>query len=30
IVDKSDLITEMKDVKHYFNKGIPARKGIEF
>lgn len=30
IAEKSDLITEMKDVKHYFNKGIPARKGIEF
>lgn len=25
-----DLITEMKKVKHYFDKGIPARKGIEF
>ena len=30
IADKSDLITEMKDIKHYFNKGVPARKGIEF
>lgn len=28
--DKSDLITEMRKVKHYFDKGIPARKGIEF
>jgi hypothetical protein len=24
------LITEMKDIKHYFNEGVPARKGIEF
>lgn len=30
IAQKSDLITEMKEIKHYFNKGIPARKGIEF
>lgn len=30
IADKSDLITEMKDIKHYFNDGVPARKGIEF
>jgi cob(I)alamin adenosyltransferase len=28
--DKVDLITEMKKVKHYFDKGIPAREGIEF
>jgi cob(I)alamin adenosyltransferase len=27
---RADLITEMKMVKHYFNKGLPARKGIEF
>lgn len=30
IAQKADLITEMKEVKHYFNKGVPARKGIEF
>lgn len=28
--DKVDLITEMKKIKHYFDKGIPARVGIEF
>ena len=28
--DKADLITEMKKVKHYFDKGIPARIGIEY
>lgn len=28
--DKVDLITEMKKIKHYFDKGIPAREGIEF
>lgn len=30
IKDKADLVTEMKMIKHYFNKGLPARKGIEF
>jgi cob(I)alamin adenosyltransferase len=28
--EKVDLITEMKKIKHYFDKGIPAREGIEF
>ena len=27
---KVDLITEMKKVKHYFDKGIQARQGIEY
>jgi cob(I)alamin adenosyltransferase len=26
----ADLITEMTEIKHYYNKGIEARKGIEF
>lgn len=30
IEDNADLITEMKKIKHYFDKGIPARAGIEF
>lgn len=30
IVEKADLVTEMKCIKHYFEKGIPARKGIEY
>ena len=30
IEENADLITEMRKVKHYFDKGIPARKGIEF
>jgi len=29
IIDKADLVTEMKDIKHYFNKGVTARTGIE-
>jgi cob(I)alamin adenosyltransferase len=28
--EKADLVTEMRKVKHYFDAGIPARKGIEF
>ncbi len=30
IVELADLVTEMKEVKHPFSKGIPARKGIDF
>ena len=26
----ADLVSEVKEVKHYFKKGIKARKGIEF
>ena len=29
ILERADLITEMKDIKHYYKKGIQARKGIE-
>lgn len=29
IIDKADLVTEMKEVKHYYEKGVLARKGIE-
>lgn len=28
--EKADLITEMRKVKHYFDKGIQARQGIEY
>ena len=27
---KADLISEIVNVKHYFDDGVPARKGIEF
>lgn len=27
---KADLITEMREIKHYFEKKVPPRKGIEF
>jgi cob(I)alamin adenosyltransferase len=29
IVEKAGLVTEMKEVKHYYNRGVAARKGIE-
>ncbi len=29
LLQRADLITEMKEVKHYYQKGIAARKGIE-
>lgn len=30
LIDKADLVTEMKEIKHYYSKGIEARKGIEY
>ena len=29
IIDKADLVTEMKEIKHYYQIGIKSRKGIE-
>lgn len=29
LIDRADLVTEMKEIKHYYNKGVQARKGIE-
>lgn len=29
IIDAADLVTEMKEVKHYYRKGVEARAGIE-
>ena len=29
LLDTADLVSEMKEVKHYFQKGVPARNGIE-
>lgn len=30
LIEKADLVTEMKEVKHPFKKGIPACKGIDW
>ena len=29
LIDMADLVTEMKEIKHYYQKGVDARKGIE-
>lgn len=29
IIEKADLVTEMKEVKHYYTQGVLSRKGIE-
>ncbi|MCL6493291.1 MAG: cob(I)yrinic acid a,c-diamide adenosyltransferase [Ignavibacterium sp.] len=29
LISKADLVTEMKEIKHYYSKGITSRKGIE-
>lgn len=29
LIREADLVTEMRDVKHYFRQGVPARRGIE-
>ncbi|MDD8013618.1 MAG: cob(I)yrinic acid a,c-diamide adenosyltransferase, partial [Acidobacteriota bacterium] len=29
ILDRADLVTEMKEVRHYYQKSIQARTGIE-
>ncbi len=29
VIEKADLVTEMKEVKHYYQKGVVARVGIE-
>ena len=30
LVEYADLVTEMRNVKHFFDNGVKARKGIEF
>jgi len=29
IIDAADLVTEMKEIKHYYQEGVVAREGIE-
>lgn len=30
LIEIADLVTDMQEVKHYYNQGVKARKGIEF
>jgi len=30
VIDVADLVTEMREIKHPFQKGIKAKKGIDF
>ncbi len=30
LIEMADLVTEMKDIKHYYQSGVQARKGIEY
>jgi cob(I)alamin adenosyltransferase len=30
LIEIADLVTEMKEIKHYYTKGVEARKGIEY
>lgn len=29
VMDRADLVTEMREVKHYYTQKVPARRGIE-
>jgi cob(I)alamin adenosyltransferase len=29
LIDRADLVTEMREVKHYYARGIKAREGVE-
>ncbi|MDD3864289.1 MAG: cob(I)yrinic acid a,c-diamide adenosyltransferase [Eubacteriales bacterium] len=29
LMDRADLVTEMREIKHYYSQGVMARKGIE-
>ncbi len=30
VIEEADLVTEMREVKHYYQKGVEARKGVEW
>ncbi len=30
LIDYADLVTDMKEIKHYYKKGIKAKKGLEY
>jgi cob(I)alamin adenosyltransferase len=29
LIERADLVTEMKEIKHYYSEGVLAREGIE-
>ncbi len=29
VIEEADLVTEMREIKHYYEKGVKARRGIE-
>ncbi len=29
VIERADLVTEMREIKHYYQKGVQARRGIE-
>ena len=29
LIEKADLVTEMQEIKHYYQNGVAARRGIE-
>jgi len=29
VLERADLVTEMREIKHYYTMGVEARKGIE-
>ena len=29
LIEAANLVTEMVEIKHYYNEGVPARDGIE-
>jgi len=30
VIDRADLVTEMKEIKHYYTRDVPSRLGIEY
>ena len=30
LIDMADMVTEMKEIKHPYKKGVKAQKGIDF
>lgn len=30
VIEKADLVSEVKEIKHHYARGVPARKGIEY